>query len=319
MDLTIIVVNWNSANDVQRCLRSLFATTKDLVFETIVVDNASFDSCQDMLDREFPQVRFLQSKINLGFGKANNLGVQAARGGHLLFLNPDTEIQGSALRTMLDAARRHSQAGCVGCRLLNSDRSLQTSCIQSFPTLANQLLDSEILRRLFPNSRLWGIRALHRDSATPSAVEVISGACIMIRREVFDAVGGFSADYFMYAEDADLCYKTARAGWTNLYVPAASVIHHGDSSVRKARTNFAMIMAADALTRYFRKHHGRGYAVGYRTAITAVALARLAVLAPAQLRRLARREGSGPEGSWTKWRAILRWGWGRERWVANYR
>src|ERR1700685_3282606 len=94
----------------------------------------------------------------------------------------------------------------------------------------------------------------------PASVEAISVACIMIRRELFKSIGGFSSEYFMYAEDMDLCYKAFKAGHRNYFLPTASVIHHGDSSVRKARNNFAVIMATDSLTRYFRKFHGGWYA-----------------------------------------------------------
>jgi GT2 family glycosyltransferase len=315
LDLSIIIVNWNSACDVRKCLHSIFQNTREITFEVIVVDSASFDGCGEMLAREFPDVRFLQSQENIGFGKANNLGCRGAVGEFVLFLNPDTEVLGTAIPTLLESARRLPNAGCVGCRLLNSDRSLQTSCIQAFPSILNQILDADFLRNRFPRSPLWGIAPLFDSPKTPATAEAISGACIMMRREIFLGIGGFSPDYFMYAEDIDLCYKAAKAGRTNYYVPTASIVHHGDGSVRKARSNFAVVMAVDSLTRYFVKYHGSVYAFFFRLAITGSAFCRLVLLLPL---RLLQYFHSSELNSWSKWRAVFRWGWGLERWIARY-
>jgi GT2 family glycosyltransferase len=300
------------------CLTSIFAGTSAIEFEVIVVDSASFDGCADMISKEFPQVLFLQNHDNVGFGRANNIASQIAKGAYLLFLNPDTEVMGSALTVMFNAISLLKNPGCLGCRLLNADRSLQTSCIQTFPTILNQVLDSDYLRRRFPKSKLWGMGPLYETTINPAEVEAISGACIMIRRDIFSDIGGFSADYFMYAEDMDLCYKAFRAGYKNYYLPTVSVIHHGDSSVRKARSNFAVVMSLDSLARYFRKFHGDMYAWGYKTMITEVAFIRLLLLVPSRLRPLAPSRNYLARASWNKWCAVLRWGFGLERWTSAY-
>jgi len=308
MDLSIIIVNWKSGAYVRRCLASIFACAEGPSFEVIVVDNASYDDCGAIVAREFPRVKFVQSDENIGFGRANNLGFGHSRGRVLLFLNPDTEIAGPAVRILFEHLERLPRAGAVGCRLLNPDRSVQTSCVQSFPTILNQMLDSEFLRRLFPRSALWGIAPLYATGTGPAEVEAIEGACIMMRRDVFESIGMFSPDYFMYTEDIDLCYKARRGKCENYYVPQASIVHFGDGSVRSAKTNFAVVMAVESLWRFFKKYRGSAYANLYRGALFAAAAGRLALLSCA-----ARR------GAALKWLAILRWTVGLESWSSKCR
>ena len=224
-ELSIIIVNWNSAEFVRKCLASIYRNTTGLNFEIVVVDGASFDGCGEMLAKEFPQVHFVQSPKNVGFGGCNNLGFEKAAGEFVLLLNPDTELKGPAAAVLLHQLRATPGVGMVGARLLNSDGSLQTSCVQSLPTPLNQALDLEFLRKRFPNSRLWGISALWQSS--PAEVEAISGACMLLRCETFRRVGGFGSQYFMYGEDMDLCAKVRNAGLKIYYEPRAEVIHHG--------------------------------------------------------------------------------------------
>ena len=138
--LSIVIVNWKSADFLRKCLQSIFANASDMSLEVIVVDNASFDGSAELVEREFPGVHFVQSKENLGFAGANNLGVRSAKGRNLLFLNPDTEVIGTALERMSSFLDATPDAGAVGCKLLNTDGTVQTSCIQPFPTILNQAL-----------------------------------------------------------------------------------------------------------------------------------------------------------------------------------
>src|SRR5271165_5655937 len=142
MDLSIIIVNWKSVDFLRGCLASIFSPGSSLSLEVVVVDNASYDGCEEMLSREFPQVRFIQSRENIGFARACNLGFRNSTGRVVLFLNPDTKVLGNALSSMVDGLESQSHAGAIGCKLLNGDGSLQTSCIQSFPTILNQALDN---------------------------------------------------------------------------------------------------------------------------------------------------------------------------------
>jgi N-acetylglucosaminyl-diphospho-decaprenol L-rhamnosyltransferase len=314
LDLSIIIINWNSAGFVGKCLQSVYAGTTDREFEVIVVDNASFDDCGEIVRNEFPAAKFIQSEVNLGFAKANNLGAREAKGRNLLFLNPDTEVMGDALCQMASFLDVRPDAGIVGCRLLNTDLSLQTSCVQAFPSILNQLLDTEHLRQAFPGLRLWGTRAL-LTVGKPGEVEVISGACLMIKSEVFETVGQFSSNYFMYAEDADLCFKANQAGRKNYYLGSVSVVHHGGrSSDKKPESNFASIMMRESLLEFMRLRRGPIYAVAYQFSTVVIAVLRLLLLMVAFVFTLGGQRRDSLRVAFAKWVKVLRWGLRMEEW-----
>lgn len=307
VELSIIIVNWNSAHYTHKCIQSLLAETHGVSYEIIVIDGASYDGCGEMLHKHFPEVHFIQSAHNEGFARANNRAYAVARGAYILFLNPDTEVIGPAIATLLAHLQTLLQAGIIGCRLLNADGTLQTSCIQAIPTMLNQMLDAEWLRRQFPCSRLWGMRALFMHQGQPEAVEGISGACMMVKRAVFEAVGCFSTEYFMYAEDMDLCYKTRQAGYTNYYIPDATVIHFGGGSAAHAPSHFSIWLMRESLWLFLKKTRGPLYALGYRVAMGVSALLRLLALTPLLAIYLVFRVKSGLRHSFSKWLVILQW------------
>ena len=315
MNLSIVIVNWNSREHLRACLASIAASVRRVSYETIVIDAASFDGCGEMLAEQYPQVRFIQADTNLGFARANNRAAEDAVGDYLLFLNPDTEVLGAAIDVMYEALTTLPEAGVVGCRLLNADRSLQSSCVQSFPTIANQALDSEFLRKRWPKSSLWGMAALFEGGARPREVQGISGACLMIRRATFEHVGRFSDDYFMYAEDIDLAYKVQRAGHRNYYVPGATVVHFGGQSSQQAANVFAAVMIPEAIRRFLRKTRGSAYSIMYQGMMLVAATARLSLLG---LAWVGGSRGPSSLASCRKWLAILRWSVGRNGLVARY-
>jgi|HubBroStandDraft_6_1064221.scaffolds.fasta_scaffold201988_2 N-acetylglucosaminyl-diphospho-decaprenol L-rhamnosyltransferase len=275
MDLSIIIVSWRSLEDLRVCLKSVYSHTRNLSYEVIVVDNASGDGTESAIRTEFPRVDFIQSLHNLGFAKANNLGYLKSSGDILVFLNPDTEITEDVFARMAAHLRAESRVGAVGARLLNKDGSLQTSCVQAFPTILNQLLDSNALRRMFPNSRLWGMKALFSPSAAPADVEAISGACFVVKRSVFEEIGLFTETYFMYVEDLDLSYKIRRAGHAIHYMPDCSVIHYGGRSSTKQGTSFVSLHQRESLRRFFLSTRGEAYGNCYRAAIGALSALRI--------------------------------------------
>jgi GT2 family glycosyltransferase len=316
MDLSIVIINWKSAAFTLACVRSIRKFTEGIQYEVIVVDNASYDGCDRLLSTEFPEVRYIQSKDNLGFSRANNLGASQSSGDFILFLNPDTEIFDGALPAMIESLRSLPDGGLLGCKILNPDRTVQTTCIQSFPTILNQSLDAQALRTRFPKSSLWGMRALFDGSAEPTPVEMVSGACMLLKRKVYEEVQGFSEDYFMYAEDADLCYKVWQRGWKVYYLPTAHIIHYGGQSSKQTTENsFATLLRHVSLDTYFRKIHGKAYAVAFRISRTLDAILRLGLLAVMSIApvdddgRLMRR------ATLQKWKTILRWSVGLEKWA----
>jgi GT2 family glycosyltransferase len=307
LDLSIILVNWNSAEFVRRCVDSIRASTGGLSYEILVVDNASFDGCDKLLKEHAPDVIYIQSAENLGFAQANNCAFRASRGLSLLFLNPDTEVVDSALAILHGALEQLPMAGAVGVRLLNSDGSLQTSCIQSFPTILNQALDSDYFRAKWPQSALWGTKPFLHNHGREAEVEAISGACLMIKREVFERVGGFNEHYFMYAEDMDLCYQARKAGYKNYYVPQAEVIHFGGGSSKHAPSNFSIVTMRESIWRFLRNNRGDLYGIGYRLSMLFSAICRLVLLSIAFLVDRIRHRDEGSGDSFRKWWAILCW------------
>jgi N-acetylglucosaminyl-diphospho-decaprenol L-rhamnosyltransferase len=317
LDLSIVIVNWHSADYVRACVDSLVAQTSAVSYEVVVVDNASYDDCEQQLARTHPGVVFVQSAENVGFGGANNLGARQSRGRVLLFLNPDTEVRDGAIDRLHAHVAGMSNAGVVGCRLLNTDGSLQTSCVQALPTVLNQLLDLDVLRRLLPRASLWRTEALFAPgSGRPVPVEAVSGACMMVRREVFASMGGFSPAFFMYGEDLDLCARVSRAGFTNAYAGDCEVVHHGGGSSRKMPSTFSVIMMCESVALLIRRSRGRGAGQLYRVALTIAASLRLAMLAVTiPLWLISRRTGAWL-GAGRKWLAVLGWGLGLNRSVA---
>jgi len=318
MDLSIIIVNWNSADYLRQCLSSINDTVKNLNYEIIVIDNASYDGSAEMLAKEYPSVKFIQSSKNLGFARANNQAFTASSGSCILFLNPDTEALGDAIEILHGQIIKLPRAGAVGPTLLNSDMTVQTSCIQPFPTISNQALDMEVLRGRFPRLKLWGMQALYSDSDVPAVVEVISGACLMVRRDVFESVGMFSTDYFMYTEDIDLCYKIRTAGYKSYYVKSARVIHHGGKSSGSPKTNFdSDVLMKDSVSRFIRKSRGAAAAKMYKLSMTLSALARLAAIAG--MMTFKQNDGKPEElrAIREKWQKILAWSIGGEQDVVH--
>jgi len=307
IDVSIVIVNWRSAEFLRKCLATIYAQTRSVRFEVIVIDNASFDGSAEIVEREFPRVQFIQAKENLGFAKANNLAFNHSRGRTICFLNPDTEILDAAIENLIDCLESHADAGVVGAKLLNSDLSLQTSCVQSYPTVLNQLLDADFFRRLFPKSSLWGTRPLFEAGQKSALAEVVSGACFLVRRATFEQVAGFTERYFMYAEDVDLCYKAKLAGWNVYYHPEAHVIHHGGQSSSKNANAFATVMTRQSLYTFLKTTRGKGYAFLYRGSMLIAAVARLLLLAMVMVATLGQFERESVPLAFQKWSSVFQW------------
>ena len=304
VDVSIIIVNWNSIDYLRECVVSICERTQDASFEVIVVDNASPAGDAERLEQQLPRkVKLIKSPTNLGFAGANNLGFRHSSGKYLLFLNPDTKLVSPAIDTMVQGIQALPDAGVLGCRLLYSDLSLQTSCIQTFPTILNQLLDSDWLCQRWPDSKLWGIGPLFSNSSEPAKVEVISGACMLVRRDVFEQVGLFSEDYFMYAEDLDLCYKVARSGHSNYYLGTATVIHYGGKS---SNPGWATQMKWKSIPRFCEKNYGQFYAAMFRIAMASAAIGRLIAISVTGLFGSTFGSRQSRRVAFVKWKLILK-------------
>ena len=313
--VSILIVNWNSRGLLRQCLLSIRQTCADLKPQIVVVENGSFDGCAEMIAAEFPEVEFIQSDDNIGFGPANNLGLKRVTGDAVWVLNPDTEVRPGALQTLLGELERLPDAAIVSPRQLNTDLTLQSS-VHALPRPVRQALDSELLRRALSRYALW---APPSDFAPPGtiAVEAVPGTAMLMRTETFRSVGGFTADYFMYGEDMDLCFKILRAGLRIYHVPAAEIIHHGGASSSAQGSSFSAIMTREALHSYMLLNHGPRAARTFRLATGVSALGRLALLAPILML------GDEParsrrKATFSKWRSALSWSVGRQKWAKGY-
>ncbi len=254
-DLSVVIVNWNVRELLRACVRSVERAYSDLTCEIIVVDNASSDGSVEMLRTDFPSVHVIACERNVGFSAGNNLGIAAARGEFLLFINPDTEIVGDALDALLQCARAHPDVGAVAPQLIFPDGCVQPTRYR-FPTLASAILDGTILEQWFPRNR--ALRRYHLADVSENItqdVDWVMGACLMLRREVIAQVGGFDEQFFMYSEETDLCKRIKDAGWRVVYLPAAKVIHHHSASSDQVVALRHMRFQSSRV-RYFRKHHG---------------------------------------------------------------
>lgn len=277
MCISALIVNWNSKEFLRKCLQTVKDTCNELVRQIIVVDAGSFDGCDKMLIKEFPHVEFIQCLVNVGFGLANNIGFERVKEEYLLLLNPDTELKPHAVASLLTALQHEPDAGIVAPRILNMDRSIQTSCVQALPTPFNQALDSEFLRKMVLGSRLWGIKKAF-SASLPVEVEAVSGACMLLRSETFRKIGGFSPNYFMYVEDLDLCAKVRRLGLKVYHVPGATVIHYGGGSSPEKVTQFNTVMMRESSKTYLKLNRSSGSALLYRILQGLSATVRLQIL-----------------------------------------
>lgn len=246
MDLSIIVVNWNTRDMLADCLVSILRHAPLCRFEVIVVDNGSEDGSQAMVRRDFPEVRLLEMQDNLGFAAANNVGFGAAEGAALLMLNSDTLVRGGVLQASLNYLQARPQVGAVGCRVLNADGSHQVSagCYPSQPFLLGQLLGW---------SRLMPRVARRAPDRSAASVETLSGCFILMRRAVLDRIGGLDEAFFFFGEETDWCKRARAAGFDLHYAPVGEITHLGGGSSKPLRFK-RDVMLSQATVRLHRKH-----------------------------------------------------------------
>ncbi|RME42336.1 MAG: glycosyltransferase family 2 protein [Caldilineae bacterium] len=270
MSLDIIIVNWNTRDLLARCLDSVLAHPPAEPFTVWVVDNASTDGSPAMVRSRFPQVRLLENRENAGFARANNQAIRQSKGDAILLLNSDTEVKAGALAALGDFLSRHPDAGAVGPQTLNPDGSLQTSCYPA-PTLPRELWRLFHLDALHP----YGVYAMHQwDRRRPREVEVLLGACLLVRRAVVEQVGLLDEDYFMYSEEVDFCYRIRRAGWRLYWVPQAQIVHYGGQSTRQVAADMFLHLYSGKLM-YFRKNYSPVAGQVYKLILLAASVTRL--------------------------------------------
>ncbi len=253
LELSVTICSWNTQDDLRACLRSLEAVRDEAAFEVIVVDNNSEDGSPDMVEREFPWVCLHRMSSNLGFTGGHNFALERRAAPHAFLLNSDATVHPGALRTLLEYARTHPEAGIVAPKLLNPDGSLQFSC-RRFPNPLAALFRNTPLGKLFPKNRFTR-EYLMADFAhdEPKAVDWVSGAAFLVTQTVMEKVGLMDPDYFMFCEDVDWCFRTWKGGWQVIYLPQALVTHAIGRSTDKA-PNRMIGGFHRSMLRFYRKH-----------------------------------------------------------------
>lgn len=252
-DVSIVIVNWNTREILRDCLESVARNAGAVELEVIVVDNASVDGSVALVKQAFPHVRLIQNAENRGFAAANNQGIAIARGRYVLLLNSDTLVLDGAVERAVAFADAHPPAAVVGCRVLNSDRTLQASCFM-FPSILNMLLSATYLYKLLPRSRFFGReRMTWWGKDHWREVDVLSGCFMLARRQAIAQVGAMDDGYFMYAEETDWCCRFKQAGWKIMYTPSAQIVHLGGKSSEQVQVEMTLQLRSGIL-RFFRKH-----------------------------------------------------------------
>ncbi|AZB11728.1 glycosyltransferase family 2 protein [Chryseobacterium sp. G0162] len=230
MKLSIIIVNYNVTQLLRNCLWSIQKYVKEVEYEVIVIDNASTDSSWRDLISEFPEVQFIASEMNGGFSKANNQAIHYAKGEYILLLNPDTEFEGFYMKNLLDFSDSQPNFGCLGIRMHDAEGNFLPESKRSVPDMFNSF------EKLFTNFKKNNSKSYYRNDLEEDAVaeiEVMTGAFLLVKKEVYEKIGGLDEAYFMYGEDIDLCYTLIRNGYKNYYYGQASLLHHkGESTIK---------------------------------------------------------------------------------------
>lgn len=263
--ISVIIVSWNVRDLLIRCINSVYGKTACKDYEIIVVDNSSSDGTAEAVKNRFPSVRLLESRENLGFPKACNLGAENSLGKYLFFLNPDTELKEKALDTIFSFMEMNGDAAVAGAKLLWPDGSYQDSYRRFFGVLFS-ILEVFQFHYYFPKNRAY-LHSLYELEIfkEPAEVDWVVGAAFAVRRAVFEKAGGFDENIFMYAEDADLCRRIADMGGKIYFLPRAEVVHYRGKS--SCLSNVRSVDYYKSRYYYHLKHSGSLQALLFRAAL----------------------------------------------------
>lgn len=254
MNLSVITVTWNSSNLIGEQIKSVIAGCKNISYEEIIVDNASTDKTVEVIEKEFPNVKFIKSKKNLGFAGANNLATKSAQGGFLLFLNPDMRIEPGSLDIMVDWMHTHTDVGLASCKLLDENGNVNPDAQpRRFPTMWDQLAIVLKLPHLFPNII---DRYLFKDfnPNLEQEVDSVRGSFMIMRREVYEKLGwAFDPRYYIWFEDVDLCREVKKMGLKVMYTPIISCVDYIGQSFKKRNLFWKQKQFIKSMIKYFWK------------------------------------------------------------------
>lgn len=257
MDLSIIIVNYKTEELTINCLDSVYESyLQRMDYEVIVVDNASDDGSIEAVERRFPQAVVVKNEENLGFSKANNIGIRKSKGDYVLLLNSDTLVESDTIQKSLDFMQDRPQVGVLGCKVVLENGELDVACKRSFPTPANGFYHALKLDKRFPKSRRFGEYNLtFVNPDTTCSVDCVMGAYMLVSRKAIDKVGLLDEDYFMYGEDIDWCYRIKQAGFQIIYYPKVRIFHYKKASGIGKRNPKVIEAFYDSMIIFYKKHY----------------------------------------------------------------
>ncbi|KYH30673.1 N-acetylglucosaminyl-diphospho-decaprenol L-rhamnosyltransferase [Clostridium tepidiprofundi DSM 19306] len=235
MDLSVIIVNYNTKDLLKQTIDSVIKTTKNIKYEIIVSDNNSHDGSIEMMKEVFPQIKLIENNDNLGFSKGNNVAIRESKGRYVLLLNSDTVVLDNCLEQCVNYMDKHKYTGVLGCKVVLKNGELDHACRRGFPTPQASLYYMLKLNKFWPNNEKYTQYTLsHLNEDEINEVDSVMGAFMMVRREAIEKVGLLDETFFMYGEDIDWCYRIKEAGYKVVYYPKANIIHYkGASSSKK--------------------------------------------------------------------------------------
>lgn len=260
MDLSIVIVSYNTVDLLRNCLKSIYENTENIEYEVWVVDNQSKDGSPEMVENEFSQVKLIRNSINGGFSQANNLAISKCENSrYVLILNPDTIVLKETLKETIKFMDANKDLGCVGCKVVKVDGSLDRACKRGFPSPWNSLTYLLKLDKLFPKSKLFGgYNATYIGEDEESEIDSLVGAFMMLRKETINEVGLLDETFFMYGEDIDWCFRIKQSGWKNYYYPKVKIIHYKGESSKKQSTRMIGEFHKSMLI-FYNKHYKNQY------------------------------------------------------------
>lgn len=277
MEVSIIIVNYRVKYFLEQTILSAKEALVGFQGEIIVIDNDSCDDSIHFLRERFPDVVFIENKENIGFARANNIGINESTGKFVLILNPDTIITKDTISDCMNWMKNHDDCGAIGVKMLDGNGSFLPESKRSFPTPWVSFCKIFGLSKLFPYSQHFAkYHLLYLSTDEPHKVDILSGAFMFVRSEVLKKVKGFDSDFFMYGEDIDLSYRMIKEGYNNYFLPT-SIIHYKGESTKKDSMKYVQVFY-DAMLIFYKKHYPH-YSYAYGIFIRAGILIRALIAA----------------------------------------
>ncbi len=280
VDLSIIIVNYNSTADLQACLASISNNLRGESFEILVVDNYSKDrpALLQMMQRNFPEVKPILNSKNVGFAAANNIGMRKAKGRLMVLLNPDTVIIGTAVQKMAEFISSRNDIGMVGPLIVDESGEIQSYCGRSFPDILTEILHHSGIERIFPKSRFLGRYLMSFwDHMTTREVDLIQGSCMMIKSEALRKIGLMDERFFLFGDDVEYCFRFKKQGYKVFLFAPAKIVHKGGKST-SGKGGLSFIIGLSSMQIFFRIHYGSLTAVLYRISLVPLFLGKAVIL-----------------------------------------